>query len=55
MGRETEKNPTQKSLNGNILSTDILTLPTLHEVAHIECSASSGKRHEPLTGVWEIQ
>ena len=24
----------------------------LHQVAHISCSAPSGKLHEPLTGVW---
>ena len=26
----------------------------LHQVAHIDCSAPSGKQHEPLTGVWVI-
>ena len=26
----------------------------LHQVAHIDCSAHSGKQHEPLTGVWGI-
>ena len=26
----------------------------LHQVAHIDCSAPSGKQHEPLTGVWGI-
>ena len=26
----------------------------LHQVAHIDCSAPSGKHHEPLTGVWGI-
>ena len=25
----------------------------MHQVAHIDCSAPSGKQHEPLTGVWE--
>ena len=26
----------------------------LHQVAHIDCSAPSGKQHEPLTGVCVI-
>ena len=26
----------------------------LHQVAHINCSAPTGKQHEPLTGVWGI-
>ena len=27
----------------------------LHKVAHIDCSAPSGKQHEPQTGVWVIR
>ena len=26
----------------------------LHQAVHIDCSAPSGKQHEPLTGVWGI-
>ena len=55
LGRQSEKNPKKKGLNRKILSTDISTLPLyLHQVAHIDCSAPSGKQHEPPTGVCVI-
>ena len=55
LGRQTEKNPKKKSLNSNILSTYMsICHYILHQVAHIDCSAPSGKQHEPLTGVCVI-
>ena len=47
-------NPKKKILSRNILSTYQLFHYILHQVAHIDCSALSGKQHESLTGVWGI-
>ena len=45
----------RKNSNRNILSTDMSNLPLYFtSVAHIDCSAPSGKQHEPLNGVCVI-
>ena len=56
LGKQTEKNLKKKSLNRNILSTDISTLPLYFTSScpHRLHSTPSGKQYEPLTGIWGI-